>query len=127
MAGKQRDVRIAANARVALCVSSPRLVHPERIVSGCLRGFRVTRLEEHELAREIARQDSLRPSLVVSIEETDAVEGAFTISSSTVEGVPRVRIAGGGVPGAIYGTNDAFGRRIRRRRRGPFLRAFECL
>jgi len=113
MAGKAPDMHIPRNAVIGLAVSSPRLAHPERIVRESLRGFRVLPFAENQVKNGPGPQDSRAPSLIISIEETASAEGAFTITSTDLDGVPRIRICGGGVPGAVYGTNEAFERHLR--------------
>jgi hypothetical protein len=102
MAGMKRDVHIPKSAVIALALGSPRLSHPERLVRESLRGFRVL-----PLAGSGAR------SLTISIDENGPAEGAFTITSMEQGGVPVVHITGGGIAGAVYGTNEAFAHWIR--------------
>ncbi|HVP20158.1 MAG TPA: hypothetical protein VMU36_14315 [Spirochaetia bacterium] len=99
-----KTVRVPQGSVVSLSLSSPRLAHAERIVRTSLPGFRIAS----------GTEGAPSPSLFVSIEETSADEGAFTITSSEKGGAPRICINGGGVPGVVYGANELFARHIAR-------------
>ena len=133
-----KTVRLSPGSQVVLTLGSPRLTHPERIARGLLPDFDVRVLRKDELKRCLEGRDSGRPSLVISIEEIPPVpddgspraqgglvEGAFHIHGGRIGGVPHVFVSGGGIPGAVYGSNEAFRRYIHRDKDGLWYAPFD--
>ncbi|MGA2763900.1 MAG: hypothetical protein ABSG17_11095 [Spirochaetia bacterium] len=101
-----KKVHVPRSVRVSLALGSPRLSYPERIVRQALRDFDVVQ------AGVGGQREPAGQMFGISIEEAALPEGAFHIASENKAGVPHVSICGGGIAGAVYGTNELFSRHI---------------